>query len=248
LGAEAKRAKVRDLLKAGLAAGTSEIRSRFDAGATGTATVRAQCFMVDQLVRLIYDYAERHVYPMSNPTQAEHLAMVAVGGYGRGELAPHSDIDLLFLLPYKMTPHAEQVIEYMLYTLWDIGLKIGQAARSVEECLRQARADMTIRTAMLEARYIWGDQKVFDDLKRRFESEIVKESAGEFVAAKLAERHARHQRLGDSRYHVEPNVKEGKGGLRDLHGLFWIAKYVYRIDDVRKLVELCVISEKESVR
>jgi [protein-PII] uridylyltransferase len=242
------RTPVVALLKTALKDGYDEVRRRFDAGAAGAETVREHCFLMDQLVRALHDFTLGHVYPLANPTSGEHLAMVAVGGYGRGELAPHSDIDLLFLLPYKMTPHAEQVIEYMLYTLWDIGLKIGQAARSVEECLRQARADMTIRTAMLEARYIWGDQKVFDDLKRRFESEIVKESAGEFVAAKLAERHARHQRLGDSRYHVEPNVKEGKGGLRDLHGLFWIAKYVYRIDDVGKLVELGVISEKESVR
>jgi [protein-PII] uridylyltransferase len=236
------------LLKAALKDGYDEIRRRFEAGAGGAQTVREHCFLMDQLIRALHDFTTSHVYPLANPTSGEHLAIVAVGGYGRGELAPHSDIDLLFLLPYKMTPHAEQVIEYMLYTLWDIGLKVGQAARSIEECLRQARADMTIRTAMLESRYIWGEQRVFDDLKRRFEGEIVKDSAGAFVEAKLAERHARHQRLGDSRYHVEPNVKEGKGGLRDLHGLFWIAKYVYRIDDVGKLVELGVLSDKESVR
>src|SRR6266851_2709706 len=229
------RSAVVGLLKTALRDGHDEIQRRFAAGASGAQTVREHCFLMDQLVRALHDFTVSHVYPLANPTSGEHLVIVAVGGYGRGELAPHSDIDLLFLLPYKMTPHAEQVIEYVLYTLWDIGLKVGQAARSVDECLRQAR-------------YIWGDQKVFDDLKRRFEAEIVRDSAGEFVAAKLAERHARHQRLGDSRYHVEPNVKEGKGGLRDLHGLFWIAKYVYRIDDVGKLVELGVLSEKESTR
>jgi [protein-PII] uridylyltransferase len=243
------RSGVVALLKAALKDGYEEIRRRFEVEAAGGAQiVREHCFLMDQLVRALHDFVTTHVYPLANPTAGEHLAMVAVGGYGRGELAPQSDIDLLFLLPYKMTPHAEQIIEYMLYTLWDIGLKIGQAARSIDECLRHARADMTIRTAMLEARYIWGDQKVFEDLKRRFESEIVKDSAGEFVEAKLAERDARHQRLGDSRYHVEPNVKEGKGGLRDLHGLFWIAKYIYRIDDVGKLVELGVLSPEESAR
>jgi [protein-PII] uridylyltransferase len=246
--AAGERTPVVALLKAALKDGYDEIRRRFEAGAGGAQTVREHCFLMDQLIRALHDFTTNHVYPLANPTAGEHLAIVAVGGYGRGELAPHSDVDLLFLLPYKMTPHAEQVIEYMLYTLWDIGLKVGQAARSIEECLRQARADMTIRTAMLESRYIWGEQRLFDDLKRRFEAEIVKDSAGAFVEAKLAERHARHQRLGDSRYHVEPNVKEGKGGLRDLHGLFWIAKYVYRIDDVGKLVELGVLSEKESVR
>ena len=235
-------------LKAALTQGYDEIRHRFEAGAAGDQTVREHCFLMDQLIRALHDFTVTHVYPLANPTAGEHLAIVAVGGYGRGELAPHSDIDLLFLLPYKLTPHAEQVIEYMLYTLWDLGLKVGNATRSVDECLRQARADMTIRTAMLEARYVWGDMPVFDELKRRFEAEIVKDSAGEFIGAKLAERDARHQKLGDSRYHVEPNVKEGKGGLRDLQSLFWIAKYVYRADDVGKLVELGVLSEEESAR
>jgi [protein-PII] uridylyltransferase len=235
-------------LKAALTQGYDEIRRRFEAGAAGDQTVREHCFLMDQLIRALHDFTVTHVYPLANPTAGEHLAIVAVGGYGRGELAPHSDIDLLFLLPYKLTPHAEQVIEYMLYTLWDLGLKVGNATRSVDDCLRQARADMTIRTAMLEARYVWGDMPVFDELKRRFEAEIVKDSAGEFIGAKLAERDARHQKLGDSRYHVEPNVKEGKGGLRDLQSLFWIAKYVYRADDVGKLVELGVLSEEESAR
>ena len=150
---------------------------------------------------------------------------ISVGGYGRGELAPFSDIDLLFLLPYKRTPRAEQIVESILYVLWDLGLKVGHAVRSVEECIRQAKADMTIRTSLMEARYIWGEQKLHQDLKRRFAKEIVAETAGEFVEAKLAESQKRHVKLGDSRYVVEPNIKDGKGGLRDLHTLFWIAKY-----------------------
>ena len=139
-------------LKEALASGYEEIRRRFDSGASGEQTVREHCFLMDQLVRALYDFVTRHVYPLANPTSGERLAVVAVGGYGRGELAPHSDIDLLFLLPYKLTPNAEQVIEYLLYTLWDLKLKVGNATRSVEECLRQAKGDMTIRTAILEAR------------------------------------------------------------------------------------------------
>ena len=149
-------------------------------------------------------------------------------------------------LPYKRTPHTEQVVEYLLYLLWDLGLKIGHATRSVEECLRQAKSDLTIRTGLLEARYLWGDQALFRDLKKRFDSEIVRGTAAQFVEAKLAERDARHQRVGDSRYQLEPNVKEGKGGLRDLHTLFWIAKYIYRTDDVGKLLERGVLSARNS--
>src|SRR5262249_43141011 len=160
----------------------------FESGGTGEQAVREQCFLIDQLIRALHDFVTGHLYPLANPTAGERLAIVAVGGYGRGELAPFSDIDLLFLLPYKLTANAEQVIEYILYVLWDLGLKVGQATRSIEDCLRHARADMTIRTALLEGRYIWGDQPVFQELKHRFEAEIVKDSAGEFIGAKLAER------------------------------------------------------------
>jgi [protein-PII] uridylyltransferase len=235
-------------LKAALTAGRTEIRRRFEATGDGAAAVREQCFLVDQLIRALFDFVTLVIYPLPNPTSGERLAIIAVGGYGRGELAPYSDVDLLFLLPYKRTPHTEQVIEYLLYVLWDLGLKIGQSTRSVDECLRQARSDLTIRTGLLEARYLWGEQALFNELKRRFDSDIVKGSAAQFVASKLAERDARHKRVGDSRYQLEPNIKEGKGGLRDLHTLFWIAKYIYRTDDISKLVELGVLSAEESQR
>jgi [protein-PII] uridylyltransferase len=235
-------------LRAALTAGRVEIRRRFEATGDGSAAIGEHCFLIDQLIRALYDPITQQIYPLPNPTAGERLAIVAVGGYGRGELAPYSDIDLLFLLPYKRTPHTEQVVEYVLYLLWDLGLKIGHATRSVEECLRQAKADLTIRTALLEARYLWGEQALFDELKRRFDAEIVKGGAAQFVDEKLAERDARHKRVGDSRYQLEPNVKEGKGGLRDLHTLFWIAKYIYRTDDVGKLVDLGVLSAEASQR
>jgi [protein-PII] uridylyltransferase len=247
-GGEPPRSKVVEILRQALDAGRGEMRRRFEARASGTETVRGLSFLMDQLIRVLHDFVGAHVYPLANPTSGERLTLVAVGGYGRGDLAPYSDIDLLFLLPYKLTPHTEQVVEYMLYALWDLGLKVGQATRSVEDTLRQAKGDLTIRTAVLEARYIWGDQDLFNDLKRRFESDIIKGTAAEYVQAKLAERDERHARMGDSRYVVEPNVKEGKGGLRDLHTLFWIAKYIYRVDDVEKLVDQNVLSSKEAHR
>ena len=161
------------------------------------------------------------------------MALVAVGGYGRGELAPFSDIDLLFLLPYKETPHTEQVVEYMLYLLWDLGLKVGQATRSVDEMHRAAPRATSRSAPRCSKRATSGaSRRCSLELKRRFEAEVIKGSGAQFVEAKLAERDERHARLGDSRYLVEPNVKEGKGGLRDLHTLFWIAKYIYRVDDV----------------
>ncbi|MGH7036787.1 MAG: nucleotidyltransferase domain-containing protein, partial [Stellaceae bacterium] len=168
-------------LKAALARGQAEIRRRFESAGDGAAVMREGCFLIDQIIRALYDLVTTELYPLPNPTASEHMAIVAVGGYGRGELAPYSDLDLLFLLPYKQTPHTEQVVESLLYVLWDLGLKVGHATRSIEDCLRQAKSDLTIRTALLEARYVWGDQALFQDLKRRFDGEIVRGTAAQFV-------------------------------------------------------------------
>ncbi|HML11583.1 MAG TPA: [protein-PII] uridylyltransferase, partial [Stellaceae bacterium] len=242
------RTKVVALLRDALNQGRAKIQARFEGGGSAAHCVAEQCFLVDQLIRVLFDFVAAHVYPIANPTQGEKLAVVAVGGYGRGEMAPFSDVDLLFLTPYKRTPHTEQVVEYLLYLMWDLRLKVGHSVRSVDESLRYAKTDLTIRTALLEARYIWGEQALFTELKTRFDNEIARGTASQFIEQKLAERDARHKRVGDSRYQLEPNVKEGKGGLRDLHTLFWLAKYIYHIDDVAKLVELKVLSEDESQR
>jgi [protein-PII] uridylyltransferase len=245
---EPERGRVAERLKGALEAGRAEVRKRFEGGASGTDTTREFAFLIDQVIRVLYDFVVTCIYPLANPTAGERMALIAVGGYGRGELAPFSDVDLLFLHPYKETPHTEQVVEYMLYTLWDMGLKVGQATRSLDETVARAKSDLTIRTAVLEARYVWGDQDLYLELKRRFENEIIKGTAAKFLEAKLDERDKRHGRLGDSRYLVEPNVKEGKGGLRDLHTLFWIAKYIYRVDGVDELVERNVLNAEEAQR
>jgi [protein-PII] uridylyltransferase len=241
-----ERAAVLAELKSALADGRAEVRRRFEGAADGRQAVRELSFLIDQLLRTLHDFTTTHAYPLANPSAAERLALVAVGGYGRGELAPHSDVDLLFLLPYKLTPHGEQVVEYVLYHLWDLGLKVGHATRSVDDCIRQAKADMTIRTNLLEARYLCGDQELYQELRRRYAKEVVAGTGRAFVEAKLAERDERHRRMGVSRYVLEPNIKEGKGGLRDLHALFWIAKYLYEADDVATLVERGVFTASEA--
>jgi [protein-PII] uridylyltransferase len=182
----------------------------------------------DALIRLVYDYTVRHCYQATNPSDAERMAVIATGGYGRGLLAPSSDVDLLFLLPYKQTPWGESVVEHILYLLWDLGFKVGHATRTVEQSLRLARSDITIRTALLDARLVLGDEGLFLELMRRYRREVVSGTARQFVEAKLAERDDRHRRAGASRYRVEPNIKDGKGGLRDLHTLAWLGKYLNR--------------------
>jgi [protein-PII] uridylyltransferase len=225
LPADKLRSQVIALLRKAMDEGRAEVRARFDASAAnGTRTVQANARVMDGIITAMLAFVTRRIYPIANPTVGERLTLVAVGGYGRGELAPFSDIDLLFIVPYKKTPHSEQVIEYVLYLLWDLGLKVGQAIRSVDECIRLAKSDITIRTAVLETRHLWGDTGLYKELRRRFRKEVVSGTEADYVEQKLAERDARHQRMGDSRYVLEPNVKEGKGGLRDLHTLFWITK------------------------
>src|SRR5215472_17310560 len=154
----------------------------------GRACAERLCRLQDDIIRVIYDFAARHLYPPQTASDAEHMAVIATGGYGRGLMAPGSDIDLLFLLPYKQTAWGESIAETILYCLWDMGLKVGHATRSVDECIRQAKADMTIRTAVLEGRFLLGDQALFDELITRFDKNIVQGTAAEFVSAKLAER------------------------------------------------------------
>lgn len=205
---------------------------------------RAYTYLTDQLVTSALYVAREVLHPKPNPTASEHLSVIAVGGYGRGEMAPFSDVDLLFLTPYKITAWAESVIESMLYILWDLKLKVGHASRTVKECLRLGAEDFTIRTAMLEQRYLAGDQALADTLAQRLRKDLFAGSEREFIEAKLAERENRHIKQGQ-RYVVEPNVKEGKGGLRDLQSLYWIAKYVHNVRDVAELVTIGVFIEDE---
>ncbi len=202
-------------------------RSALERDGNGRACAAALSAFQDELTRLIYDYTIAHVYRATNPSDAERMAIVATGGYGRGLLAPGSDIDLLFLLPYKQTPWGESVAEYMLYFLWDLGFKVGHATRTVEQCVKLGKSDMTIRTALLDARLIHADRQLFAEFEDRFRAEVVRGSAREFIDAKMSERDERIRRAGESRYKVEPNVKDGKGGLRDLHTLHWLSKYIY---------------------
>ena len=239
------RLAVSRLLKAALADGRAAAERLLIADRHGRRCAERLSLMQDEIIRVLFEFAIKHLYPAQNPSEAERMAIVATGGYGRGVLAAGSDIDLLFLLPYKQTAWGESVAETILYCLWDMGLKVGHATRSVNECIRQAKADMTIRTSVLEARYLLGDHKLYDELVARFDKEVVQGTAAEFVAAKLAEREERHRRAGQSRYLVEPNVKDGKGGQRDLHTLYWIAKYVYRVREREELIAHGVYDPRE---
>lgn len=240
------RREAAKLLREGLDTGRAEIARRLsEHPARGLEAAAGGAFLIDQVIRLLWDFTTERLYPNNNPTDAERIALIAVGGYGRGEMAPYSDVDIGFLTPWKQTSWAEQVIESMLYALWDLGLKVGHSSRSLDEMVRQAKGDHTVATALVEARFIWGDMALYDEAASRFRREIQAESARRFIADKLAERDIRHKKMGDSRYVVEPNVKEGKGGLRDLHTLFWIGKFAYGVRRAAELIDKGLLTRHE---
>ena len=212
---------------------------------SATQAIRSYTWLTDCLVKSVWVTASEYLHPIHTPTEGEKLSVLAVGGYGRGEMAPFSDVDLLFLTPYKVTPWAESVVESMLYMLWDLRLKVGHSTRTVSDCIRLGKEDFTIRTAMLEHRHICGEAPLAKDLDNRLRQELFQGTEREFVEAKLNERDARHTKQGGQRYMVEPNVKEGKGGLRDLQSLFWIAKYVHHVETTAELVAKGVFQPDE---
>ena len=239
------RNAVVSVLKDAQKTGRAAVAARLDAQPRNALPVTTgYTWLTDQMISLTFEAVTERIHRNPNPTEGERLCVLAVGGYGRGEMAPFSDVDLLFLTPYKITAWAESVIESMLYILWDLKLKVGHSSRTVKDCLRLGADDFTIRTAMLEHRFLVGFEPLAEDLDTKLWNTLFKGTEAEFVEAKLAERDARHVKQGQ-RYMVEPNVKEGKGGLRDLQSLFWIAKYIHHTDDLGKLVRAGVFRPEE---
>jgi len=192
------------------------------------AGVEAACrlaALTDGVVRVLFNHAVAEV--TAGAGLADRVAIVATGGYGRRLLAPFSDIDLLFLAPDDPSPETLRVIEYMLYFMWDLGLKVGHATRSIAHCLTDADTDLTIRTSLLDARRLAGDGALFEAFQSRFEAAGTEAGAAAFIIGKQTERAERHRRFGESAFLVEPNIKEGRGGLRDLQTLYWMVRAAY---------------------
>ena len=229
-------------LKTMLAAGRARLKKTFLQNNDGAMYLGLHTLLMDDVVRLIYDSACR-IYGADM-----RLAVLATGGYGRGELCPHSDLDILFLTKVKPKRHEAEAISFMLYLLWDLGLNVGHASRSLRQALRAAGDDLTIRTALLESRHVVGDTDLSAELMAMFRAEITPAKAKNFIAEKLAERDARHARSDTRRYMLEPNIKTGKGGLRDLQTLFWIARYGFGVDHIAALIEKGFLTTAEARR
>lgn len=223
-------------VRAYVARGRQLLLAAHRGGASGTEVVRRRGAMMDGLLGRLFEHAERD-HGTRFPALRGRCAVVAQGGYGRGELNPCSDIDILFLYGWRAAGYVEFVTERILYPLWDAGLTVGHATRTVTECARRARDDDVIRTALVDARYICGDARLARDLERVVSRQLGGGSGESFVQRKMAEHHRRHRQYGESVFLLEPDVKEGQGGLRDIHGALWVARAkcgAGRVEDLPK--------------
>jgi [protein-PII] uridylyltransferase len=232
---------LKSLAKSFIERGRRALFERHRQGAGGLEVAAAYSTVMDHLIRqllgaisadLLYRY----------PGQRPRFAIIAQGGYGRGELNPYSDIDLLFLHTWKVTPFVESLTEKLLYTLWDCGLQVGHATRSVADCLRLAESDMKIRTALIDARFLCGDYALYGEFEKTVESKLLKKGISRFVREKLTESRLRHEAYGGSVYLLEPEVKEGEGGLRDIQTAHWIARAKLKAKDLDSLALNGIVS------
>ncbi|MDC3088839.1 nucleotidyltransferase domain-containing protein, partial [Alphaproteobacteria bacterium] len=223
------------------------IKNKFLTTSDGSLNVGLNVILIDSLLKVIF----KNSYFHSLGNKHYQFTLIAVGGYGRGELSPHSDLDILFLLPNKLrkndTKKIENVVELILYILWDLGYTVGHSTRTIDDCIEKSRSDLTISTSLLEKRFVAGNNDIYDLLNNKFKTFIDNTKTLDFVEAKLKESETRHKRFGESRYVVEPNVKDGKGGLRDLHTLIWILKFAYKVDTISKLINVGALTKEEAV-
>ena len=221
-----------------------EAAERHFGGASSSDVVHGYTAAIDDMMRALFRYADAE-HARRYTKLHQKLSVVARGGYGRAELNPYSDIDLLFIHDYKRGPYAEIVTEVMLHALWDAGLIVGHGIRNAKECVRMAGVDLKEKTAILDARFLAGDDAIWEELQRLLVDEVLNRNQHKFFQAKLEETRERHAKYGDSIYLLEPQIKEGEGGLRDLHTALWLAKVKYKVHSVEELVQRAIITAPE---
>ena len=244
LAPEAARAENARWLKQSWESARAEVLTELEKHQSGKRSMRALTAQMDALLTGLWAAAAKEAERQHQPMP---LALMAVGGYGRRELFLHSDIDLLILLPegWQAPPEGEGIIPWMLYVLWDAGIKVSHQVGSIDEILQLATRDVNWRTSLLDVRRIAGPSGLRDQLLARLHRELLEPNLLDFVEAKLAERDARHRKWGDSRYLLEPNIKDGKGGLRDLHTLYWLAKAAHGTRHIRELVDQGLLTQTD---
>jgi [protein-PII] uridylyltransferase len=242
-GAERRRRLRLELLRQHLAQNVDFLKAAHLGGASGQQSVQAYAAFMDgflsTLFRLAVDDAKKE------GATPGPIVLVALGGYGRGELGPLSDLDLMVIYDGEMGPFVQRVTQGLLYTLWDLGLTVGHSVRSLPDCVAMARTDFASRTSMQEARYVIGDRRLFQRFRRVLAENVYRKDFGQFLETALTERDHRYRKFGGSPYMGEPNVKESAGGLRDLHTAMWLASTKFGARTLRDLLEKSLITQRE---
>ena len=214
--------------------GNRYLNERFEAGTPVREVINKRAWLIDRLLTCAW---QRHI-------ASDSMALVAVGGYGRGDLLPASDVDLMLLIKPRRQKHLKSGIENFLAFLWDIGLEVGHSVRTVKECVREAKTDVTIATNLMESRLVTGNATLYAGMAEMTGPKKIWPSR-KFFEAKWEEQAARHHKFDDSEYNLEPNIKEGPGGLRDIHTVGWVAKRHFGAERLRDLVKHGFLTQKE---
>ncbi len=241
--AEDRRRLRLDFFRAALADGLDSLKLMHTGGASGQESVQAHARLIDDVVRALTRLIAADA--AANGLDPAPLVIVALGGYGRGELHPSSDVDLMVIHDGELSPYVQRVTQELLYTLWDLGLQIGHSLRSLEDCVAIAGTDLPSRTSMQEARCLAGDRRLFARFRHVLRENVYRRDFEQFLGATLAERDQRYRRHGASPYVGEPNVKESAGGLRDLHTALWLSAAKFGARTLRELREKGLITERE---
>jgi [protein-PII] uridylyltransferase len=241
--AEERRRLRLEIFRAALNGGLESLKEKHTGGASGHELVRAHARLIDEMIQALSRLIARDLVRQGiAPTP---LVVVALGGYGRGELHPSSDIDLMVVYDGEMSPYVQQVTQELLYTLWDLGLQLGHSLRSLDDCVAMAGTDFPSRTSMQEARFLAGERRLYARFRRVLRDNVFRQDFEQFLGTALAERDQRYRRYGASPYVGEPNVKESAGGLRDVHTAMWLSSAKFGARTLRELADKGLITRRE---
>src|SRR5215472_6014759 len=241
--AERRRRLRLELLRQHLSQNVDFLKAAHLGGASGQHSVQAYAAFMDGFLSTLFRLAVEDA--KKEGATPSPIVLVALGGYGRGELGPLSDLDIMLIYDAEMSPYAQRVTQGLLYALWDLGLQVGHSVRSLTDCLAMARTDFASRTSMQEARYVAGDRRLFNRFRKVLGENIYRKDFAQFLETTLAERDQRYRKFGGSPYMGEPNVKESAGGLRDIHTAMWLASTKFGTRTLLELRDKRLITEQE---